>query len=692
MLTVGIGHGEGIDTHLATAIALAQAEQSLGDKKPDAAMVFAGIEFDHRAMLKEIQERFPGLPVVGCSTGAEFSTVSGFSEFSIMIVLFSSDQISFSTGVGREVSKDSIEATEAAVAQARKGLKGPPSLCLFFPDAFANISLELLAVLNRDLGPNCPIFGAASAVHYTVAFTSVPEPKQFFGTEVLRDSISVLLFSGPIVVSAIPSFCWQPVGSRTKVVESGGNEVQRIGDWTALGFYHHYMGERALPAYENPLLVYEPDGEKFFLRVPVGYDEKSGSVTFGAPVPEGSTVQLSDTTPASILKYLETSVEETVKGFGSTPPALCLAFSCSTRLRILGTRTPQELETLKRFVPRGVPIVGFYGWAEYSPLGRGLPSRLHNCTLVSILIGPGKPGEAVSYSGIRKSVSDPGEMDPCKKIEIENKILRKKLAVSDFYRKDTENMKDGSMALLKTVNEEIDSARRQIQAKNEELERLYSELAKEKKKSDDLLLNILPVKVADELKSKGSAQPVFFPKASVLFTDFKGFTKIASNMTPPQLVAELDRFFTAFDRIIEKYGLEKLKTIGDAYMCAGGLPDAKPSHVLDIVNAAWEIREFVGKVREEKLARKEPCWEIRIGVHAGDLVAGVIGKKKFAFDIWGDTVNIASRLESSGEAGQINVSKEVYEVIKDRFVCEYRGKIMAKNKGEIDMYFVTAKK
>jgi len=210
-----------------------------------------------------------------------------------------------------------------------------------------------------------------------------------------------------------------------------------------------------------------------------------------------------------------------------------------------------------------------------------------------------------------------------------------------------------------------------------------------KKKSDELLLNILPSEVAEELKHKGSADAKEFIEASVMFTDFKDFTKISEKMTPSELVKEIDYCFSAFDNIIHKHGIEKIKTIGDAYMCAGGLPVANKTHAEDTVKAALEICDFMAKHNKEKIANGELPFEIRIGINTGPVVAGIVGVKKFAYDIWGDTVNLASRMESSGEAGKVNISGSTFELIKDKFTCSHRGKIQTKNKGEVDMYFVS---
>ena len=205
---------------------------------------------------------------------------------------------------------------------------------------------------------------------------------------------------------------------------------------------------------------------------------------------------------------------------------------------------------------------------------------------------------------------------------------------------------------------------------------------------EHLLLNILPTQVAHELKTTGHATPRQYESVAVMFTDFKGFTSIADKMTPANLVKELDETFIAFDAIVEKYGLEKIKTIGDSYMCAGGIPTPDANHVLKIVKAGLEILQYVDETNIRRHESGLAPWYIRIGIHVGPLVAGVVGKKKYAYDIWGSTVNIASRMESNGEAGRVNISSATYEHIKDHYACSYRGKISAKNIGEIDMYFI----
>lgn len=205
---------------------------------------------------------------------------------------------------------------------------------------------------------------------------------------------------------------------------------------------------------------------------------------------------------------------------------------------------------------------------------------------------------------------------------------------------------------------------------------------------EHLLLNILPAEVAEELQKSGTATPHYYEKVSVLFTDFKSFTKLSESLSPQEIISELNACFMAFDDIIEKYKLEKIKTIGDSYMCAGGIPTPDDNHFINIVKASLEIQRYITDRNKKRMEINMPPWDVRIGINTGPIVAGVVGKKKYAYDVWGSTVNIASRMESNGEAGRVNISAATYELVKDKYACTYRGKIFAKNIGEIDMYFV----
>ncbi|NQU58933.1 MAG: FIST C-terminal domain-containing protein [Rhodospirillales bacterium] len=670
-MRVGVGQAEAADSGEAMRRALAQASRALHGAAPGAALVFTHIDADHKALLETFAADYPTTPLVGCSTAGEYSSVGGFSEDSVIVILMQSDTVSFSSGLGRDASDDPERAVNEAMTQAREKLDGPARACLFFPDPRSATTDAALSALGSTLPSGCPVLGGTAAC----IGTSDVAPVQLFGNQVVNDAVPVLLLGGGVKCAFSVCNSWQPVGALTVVKKSHGNVVERIGDRPALEFYQHYLGPHIKPASEFPLAVHDPEADRFYLRVPIGYDPGTGSITFGAPVPDGAMVQLSEATPQRIIRETERSITEVAEQFDGVP-ALALAFSCNARKGILGTQVTRERELLATHLGADIATAGFYGFAEISPLIAGEANqRQHHATLVTVLIGDGVEDDGAG-------VDD--KMSGLEVIESPD-FLHRKLARSEYYRRDLEQIRDVNAALLRTVSREIEEARSDIARQKSELEVLHSELEKEQDKSEALLRNILPAKVAEELKKRGLVDPVFYPSVTVLFTDFVGFTTHAAALSPKQLVATLDSYFTAFDAIARRNGVEKLKTIGDAYMCVGGVPNANDTHVADMVHAALEMQELMA---ERARTESEEQWQLRIGIHTGPLMAGVIGTSKFAYDVWGNTVNIAARLESGGEEGQVNVSREVHDALADMFAFSHRGKISAKNIGEIDMYFV----
>ena len=262
----------------------------------------------------------------------------------------------------------------------------------------------------------------------------------------------------------------------------------------------------------------------------------------------------------------------------------------------------------------------------------------------------------------------------------------------NYLRKDNEQKQleiihqlEEKEGIQRRANEELEQ---KVVERTAQVVKQKNEAVRQRNRSDQLLLNILPEETAEELKSEGTATAKRFDEVTVMFTDIAGFTHKAEQLSPEKLVSAVNEIFTEFDQIIDKYGIEKIKTIGDSYMAASGLPTAEKSHALKMVNAAIEIQNYmVSRASGLKEKGKNP-FEIRLGIHSGPVVAGVVGFKKFAYDIWGTTVNVASRLENAGEVNKINISHQTYNLVKDHFQCVPRGDIGVKGLGAVPMYYV----
>ena len=286
--------------------------------------------------------------------------------------------------------------------------------------------------------------------------------------------------------------------------------------------------------------------------------------------------------------------------------------------------------------------------------------------------------EAINTGKVYRYITKPWDKDELK-ITIDNALEAVRL------RRDNKH-------LIQELQEHNEHLEEKVRVRTIEIEKKSAQLEAEKAKSDKLLLNILPEEIAEELKRFGKSYARKHDQVSVMFADIKGFTSIAENMLPDELVTQLDESFRGFDHIIDKYGIEKIKTIGDCYMCASGLPTDEADNAIIAIKAALDMLEFIRGFSVTKKIQDLPEFEIRIGIHTGPVVAGVVGIRKFVYDIWGDTVNLASKMERQGEAGKINISGDTYDLVKDHFICTHRGKISAKSKGEIDMYFVEGRK
>ena len=270
----------------------------------------------------------------------------------------------------------------------------------------------------------------------------------------------------------------------------------------------------------------------------------------------------------------------------------------------------------------------------------------------------------------------------------ENAILAKRFAKSEQYRARTEELKDKLQVLLKTISQEISESREEVAGQKQEVEILYQKLAEEKEAGDRVIASLLPPALADELRANGSIRPSHVADATVLFTDFVGFTKVAGSADPAQLLDHLDECFSGFDLIVDRHGLDKIKTIGDSYMCAGGLFGELQNHTVRTALAGLEMLKFARDLETQRSRRGLFSWQIRLGMHHGPVVMGAIGRKGLFFDLWGDTVNTAARMVQNAPDDKFNVSGETESVLRPYFELTARGELEVKSKGRLPMFVV----
>jgi class 3 adenylate cyclase len=270
-------------------------------------------------------------------------------------------------------------------------------------------------------------------------------------------------------------------------------------------------------------------------------------------------------------------------------------------------------------------------------------------------------------------------------IYLENRLVG---GVFTMERLQMIRLLSGQIAVSIESSLAYETLEQKVGARTEEITKEKDVMEKEKRESEALLLNILPEDVSTELKQTGKSKAQSYDDVTVMFADFVSFTKVAERLSPEELLALIGKYFEAFDNIVEEHHAEKIKTVGDAYICVSGLPSKNERHATDMVDIAFQFLSAVEMINKQQAESQQAVFNIRIGLSSGPVIAGVLGTKKFAYDIWGDTVNTAARMQEKGEMNRINVSGATYEKIKENFICEYRGKIEAKNKGMIDMYFV----
>ncbi|MBW4426597.1 MAG: FIST C-terminal domain-containing protein [Nostoc desertorum CM1-VF14] len=381
MFKAVVGHSNDPDSVSAVEEVIQQCTSSLAGDIPKAGIIFAAIDFEHSFILQEIHQAFPGIELIGGTTDGEISSILEFQQDSITLMLFCSDEVEIHAGVGRKVSGDPIIATKQAVEQAKAKTTADPKLCLTHPESLTTSGVSILNGLKLALGQHVPIFGGLAADQSRYQNTY-----QFFQTEVLSDSVPILLFSGTILFSYGVASGWHPIGQISKVTKVDKNILYEIDGKPALDFYHHYLGLLP-PSMEYPLAVFDHNRDNFYIRAPIAYNQQSGSITFFGDIPDQAIIQISEACHEDILAASKASFMNALNNYPGTEPIAVLFFSCVARRQILGTRAKEEYQNTKLFLPDYLPACGFYSNGEIAPIDQISQTQFHNETFVTLILG-----------------------------------------------------------------------------------------------------------------------------------------------------------------------------------------------------------------------------------------------------------------------------------------------------------------
>jgi hypothetical protein len=381
MLKVAVGHSNDPDSQSAIDEVLEQCISSLAGETPKAGILFAAIDFEHSLILQRIHQVFPGIELIGGTTDGEISSVLEFQQDSLTLMVFCSDDIEIKAGIGREVSNNSVEAARQAVEQAQGNSTAKAQLCLTVPEGFSASGVLMLDSLRRSLGQSVPIIGGLAADQWRFQKTY-----QFFRSEVLSDTVPILIFSGALLFSHGIASGWHPIGQKSRVTKVDKNIVYEIDGQPTLDFYHHYFGE-FLPSSEYPIAIFDVEEKHFYLRAANVFNYDSGSITFFSDIPDQAVVQIAETTREDILAASQSSMMKALENYPGREPEAALLVSCASRRKILGTRTKEEYQIVKNCLTKALPSCGFYSSGEIAPLEQKGQTEFHNKTFVTLLLG-----------------------------------------------------------------------------------------------------------------------------------------------------------------------------------------------------------------------------------------------------------------------------------------------------------------
>lgn len=643
--------------------------------------------FGDRGILQEgqacaaLRERWPTARLVGCSTAGEILADEVLDQ-GLVATALEFERVSVETAAVEVAAAGSHDAgARLAQALARDDLAG---VLVFSDGTVVNGSALVRGLLDR-LGPDVPISGGLAG-----------DADRFQETVVVCDGatasgqiVGVGLYGDGLWMSRASGGGWLTFGPRRQITRAEGNVLYEVDGQPVLPLYKRYLGEEAehLPgsALLFPLRVRTDDDDPGVVRTVLAVDEAAQSMTFAGDVPEGCIAELMHAPFEALIDGAGAAAER------ASPPAgasrFALLVSCVGRKMVLGSRTVDEVaEVLSRLGP-GTAQAGFYSYGEIGPQG-ARPCRLHNQTMT------------VTVLAERTAEWGPSTRRPVKQKEeraqppaVHPTLARQVRAVERSGTAAPPYLVEQIHSTYQQMDQERRRTSRSLALASEELFAANRAMQHAMEQTERLLLNVLPRQVATALKERwepGAAgdRPIVaeaFEAVTILFTDFKGFTRLSRDVEPTRLVGELNAIFGHFDVLCPRHRMEKIKTIGDAYMAAGGLPEANTSHAADAVGLAIDMLAFIEARRHEPGALP---FEIRIGLHTGPVVAGVIGQSKFSYDLWGDTVNIASRMESSGVPGRLNVSRATRDAAGDAFRWIERGDLEVKGGGAYEMFLL----
>ncbi len=381
MFKVVVGHSNDPDSVEAVAEILEQCLESLAGEIPQAGILFAAFDFDHSLILKEIKQQFPDLELIGGTSSAEVSSRLGFQEDSLTLMLFCSDEIEITAGIGYEAFQNPRAAAKQAIEQAQSKSSQEMSLGLSFIDGLHLGSSKIVKAIEQELAGKIPVFGGVTADSLKFEQTY-----QFYQEEVCTDVITMLIFSGKLLFSAGIGNGWNSLSKPKKVTKAENNILHEIDGKPALEFYQYYLNDSS-PSLKYPLAVFEDNSDKFYLRVPNTHDSQLNSVQFFGDIPQGATVQIMETDAQGILNSSQTSIADALKNYPGNKPEAAIIFSCTTRSSVLGIAAEEEYKGISSYLDSDFPSIGFYTYGEIAPLQKDGAICLHNETAIALILG-----------------------------------------------------------------------------------------------------------------------------------------------------------------------------------------------------------------------------------------------------------------------------------------------------------------